>query len=660
MLEPPVLLFLHGVGSGDKEEGWRTPLTDALRCLDYPGLDGVHIIAPKYPNTLKGVDDDLPLPDLTVGALTGRAAALHRRSFERREASIEAILGRTDQGKARPPADAVVDGALTAPAFTQAANYLRESRIRASVLVRILKVVPTSGRLVLVGHSLGSVIAADLVRRLPKDVEVVGMVTVGSPLGHEAFQVGGLCRVLKEPPANLGWWVNFWNPSDPVAAGHGISSAFPWMIDFRVTSRLDHHVHDADRYLSREPVARAIGYALHGSLDRRLARVEEGVDIPADPLENWVIMALRYGHLIASELEGDTRARFYDALRQVQAETIDRIRKRSEQEGRPLPAAIADLAVDLTDPDSEAPEPARPASISRQDAVIVLVSLATTNTIRPFEISVSREICKEALEDLSIELGLGRQFGRDVIAAVDSARKELAGSGTNWMKWAALGVGAAAIVAATGGLALAAAPGVAGAAVLTSALATFGPGGMVGGLLTAGALVSAGGGGIAIGLTSPSTASETVEAVVSSQLAAALLRKLQGLDQDPSTWTSLTETRIELQRERTRLGACSDASAPGLKDLDRKLGAVDRAITRLEKEGLGPDATPLQVAARNPGATFFDAFRSVDIDGDGVPDKPRARTKAEEAGTAIREALGSLGRRGHDATPGDAGPDPRP
>ena len=80
-----------------------------------------------------------------------------------------------------------------------------------------------------------------------------------------------------------------------------------------------------------------------------------------------------------------------------------------------------------------------------------------------------------------------------------------------------------------------AAPGVAGAAAITSALAAFGPGGMIGGLLTAGTLVTAGGGGIAFGLASPGTTAETVEAVVGAQLAAALLRQRQGLEQDPTT-----------------------------------------------------------------------------------------------------------------------------
>ena len=150
------------------------------------------------------------------------------------------------------------------------------------------------------------------------------------------------------------------------------------------------------------------------------------------------------------------------------------------------------------------------------------------------------------MEDLTIEMGLGRQLGSDVFTAAEAARRVLSAGGANWIKWAAIGVGAAAVLA-TGGLALAAVPaGLAGAAAITSALAAFGPGGMIGGLLTGAALVSVGTGGIVVGLASPTTSAETVEAVASTQLAAAILRKSQGIEQDAATWSNLVEARHEM------------------------------------------------------------------------------------------------------------------
>ena len=122
------------------------------------------------------------------------------------------------------------------------------------------------------------------------------------------------------------------------------------------------------------------------------------------------------------------------------------------------------------------------------------------------------------MEHLTLDMGLGTQLGADVLKAAERAKDTLKEDNSDRLRWVLIGIGAAAVVAATGGLALAAAPGVVGAAAVTSALAAFGPGGMIGGLLTAGTLVSAGGGSIAAGLANPGTAAGTVEAVVATQL----------------------------------------------------------------------------------------------------------------------------------------------
>lgn len=583
----PTLLFLHGVGSGDQSDQWRTALSKSLANLGYPDLSAVTVIAPKYPHTLRGSDDDDPLPGLTVKAPSGDSATRNRRDFERRMGAVEVMLGRHDPGSGWFAGDAIAQAAIGMKAFAQANNYVTDTRIRAQVLNRVLKRLPTSGRLVIVGHSLGSVIAADLVRRLPVGLEVSGLVTLGSPLAHPRFHVEKLRTTLTNPPANLAWWVNFWNDADPVTTHKGVSSVFPWMVDHRVRTPLGLNVHDAVTYLSNEVAATAIGFALFGSQSQALATVERGLDIPLDYAETVALMALRYAHLTLASLDGDRRERFEGALRQVQAATVDLVRQRNTQDNRPMPNRVAELAVDLADPDSIAPTPSAVTFLSKEEAVVPLLSVAAANVIRPFEIDVSKDKRQKAMETLTLEMGLGSRIGAQVFKAADRARDELKG-GTNWIKWAALGLGAAALVAASGGLALAAAPGVAGAAAVTSALAAFGPGGMIGGLLTAGTLLSAGGGGVAIGLASPATTAATLEAVVASQLAVAVLRELEGVQQDPTTWDGLVELGIELRRERARLEVFADKSAPTLKELERKLEAVDRALAYLDRHELGP------------------------------------------------------------------------
>lgn len=586
----PILLFLHGVGAGDPDAKWRVRLSESLVRVGYPDLDAVRVIAPRYAHALKGADEVESLPPLTSKQPSGEAARKNRREFERRMGAIEFRLGSQDRGGGFVGGDALVDAAVDVPYFfKQARNYLTDPGIRAQVLNRILGKLPDAGRIVIVGHSLGSVIAADLLRRLPAGIEVVGMVTVGSPLASATFGVDKLRELLRQPPANLGWWVSFWDWHDPVAARRGVSSAFPWMIDFRVKTRKvgPGAAHQAVEYFAHDVVAEAVGFALFGSRSKDLARVDKGVDVPLDTAEDFAVLALRYAHLINQRLEGDLQDRYAGALRNVQANLVDLLKAKRTQAGRPLPAAVARIAFDLSDAHAPVPVPQPARHRSKDEAVVQLVVLMAENIILPYEIAVAADKKQAAMEDLTAEMGLGRVFGTDAFAAVKTAQVALGGGrGVNWLKWGALGAGAAALVVATGGLALAAGAGLVGAAAITSALAAFGPGGMIGGLLTAGTLVTAGGGGIAFGLASSGTSAETLEAVVAGQLTAEILREQHGLESDPAVWRNLVEMEMELRREKERLDEFSDDSAQSIKDLNRKIDAVERALGHLKGPGL--------------------------------------------------------------------------
>lgn len=592
MSNAPVLLFLHGVGTGDPKDTWKTQLAESLARVGHPDLDGVKVIAPKFAHALKGADEKEPLPPITLDRLSGEKARTNRREFERRIGAVEFRLGHQDRGNGYIGGDVTVDAAVNLRPFVQARNYLKDAAIRAQVLNRVLSKIPTEGEIVIVGHSLGSVIAADVISRLPKGVRVRGMVTIGSPLASETFGVDKLRDNLREPPSNLDWWVSFWDGIDPVAARRGVSSAFPWMIDFRVptTTLNPKSAHQAVNYLSRDVVAEAIGFALFGSRSRDIVKSERSLDHPLNAAESISILALRYAHLVIEELEGEQKTKYAGAVRAAQAIVVETLQAHRLDSGDFIPNAIARLAVDLSDAESEAESPAPLTHLPKEEAVVPLVVLASENVILPFEIKIAPDKRQRAMENLTAELGLTTKFGEDLFAAAKAADKALAGgSAANlWIKWGVVGVGAVAIVVATGGLALAAGAGLAGAAALTSALAAFGPGGMIGGLLTAGALVTAGGGGIAFGLASPGTSPEALEAVVSRQVAAELLRKAQKLDRDPGVWSNLVATEIEVRRQLERLDEFSDPDSPTIKNLERKLTTLERALTALTKAGLAP------------------------------------------------------------------------
>ena len=601
MSNDPILLFLHGVGTGDHDSNWLAALNESLARIDYPAVNESKVIAPKYAEALKGVDDRLPLPPITSKPLSKEAATTNRRDFERRIGALEFHLGRHNEGRGWGGGEALVNfgiGLALGPLspFVQAQNYKGNPHIRAHVLDRILSQIPDKGRILIVAHSLGSVIAADLLPRLALRIDVVGMVTIGSPLACGTFDVEDLRKTLKDPPQNLAWWLNFWNAPDIVAAHRGVSSVFPWLVDFRIdTKSLPLEAHAAVQYLGNETVAEAIGLGLFGSKSKEMAVIDRGVDIRLDEAESLVLLALRYAHLISERLDTKAREQYSGALRQVQATAIASIRERNLREKRPMPAEIARLWFDVSDPHAAVPTPPPTRHVNKEEAVVLLTTLESENIIHPFEISIStdkktkQDPRLEAMKELSAEMGLTSKYGADVFAAAKTAQEALNGErGINWKKWGALGIGTAALIAGPVGLALAAGAGLAGGAVIVSALASFGPGGMIGGLLTAGTLVGAGSGGIALGLASSGTTAEALEAVVVRQLSAAILRKRQLLDQDPTIWKNLAEIEVEVRRQHERIDEFSDKDSASVKELDRKIRAVERALNYLRENGLEP------------------------------------------------------------------------
>ncbi len=96
------------------------------------------------------------------------------------------------------------------------------------------------------------------------------------------------------------------------------------------------------------------------------------------------------------------------------------------------------------------------------------------------------------------------------------------------------------------------------------------------------------GSGIGWGLASSTTTAESVEAFIVFQLAGVILRDKQQLDQDRIAWRRLTETEMELRREYERLDEFSDKSSSTLKELERKITSIERALDYLRKHGLEP------------------------------------------------------------------------
>ena len=118
---------------------------------------------------------------------------------------------------------------------------------------------------VVVGHSLGSVISYNALRRSP-DLDVHTLVTLGSPLGQK------MVREMLQPPVAPGdaWpgsvqrWVNVAAVGDHAAAIHCLAEVLDDRIeDVRVDN--GHRAHDPEPYLNAAVTGAAVAAALHRS-----------------------------------------------------------------------------------------------------------------------------------------------------------------------------------------------------------------------------------------------------------------------------------------------------------------------------------------------------------------------------------------------------------
>jgi endonuclease G, mitochondrial len=285
------VVFLHGRRQQGRDPAtlraeWAGGLARGLAAANLPMLDAVDVWFPFYGDTLAAVTADVrerlaaaealdagltpaealapedPSTRELYAALIDEAA---RRSgmpaSEREEAREGAFLGSLVSLLQRPLswiADrSGLDDVVIATIFRDVAAYLDREPVRAAVLDAVLQTFPRDGEVVLVAHSLGTVVALDLIEKLPPGVAVPLLVTAGSPLGmdsvHKRLLAGGPRR-----PARVGTWLNAWAAADAAAIGCPLGDTWTDVRDLLTQNRKD-RAHDMDEYLSAAQVAEAIG-----------------------------------------------------------------------------------------------------------------------------------------------------------------------------------------------------------------------------------------------------------------------------------------------------------------------------------------------------------------------------------------------------------------
>jgi hypothetical protein len=148
-----------------------------------------------------------------------------------------------------------VDQLVIAAQLRDVAIYLSQGR--EAVLECVRRGIPDGTPLVLITHSLGTVVGRDLLHDDELRERTVLWVTAGSPLGLEAVQRNLLDRGHKNPGVE---WVTAYDVNDVVALGHPLAASWGApLTDVEVENDTDPH--SITRYLSHERVAGPIGKA---------------------------------------------------------------------------------------------------------------------------------------------------------------------------------------------------------------------------------------------------------------------------------------------------------------------------------------------------------------------------------------------------------------
>jgi hypothetical protein len=240
------LVFLHGVGHRENDRNWHQTLSRNLQ------LDNLRVVTPWYADLMR---PDVVAPTATLPAgVVPAGSAMYERT--RRELRARYGAQRWHGPFSLVPGPLLDLGVALAPRhdadFAQGHRYVREPALRRAVLARVVAALPPEGDVVLLGHSLGSLVAIDLLEHLPPALHVRLLLTSGSPAGLRAMHAGS-GRLLRDfPYAAVQSWVNVSSRGDPVVAGRGLSRYFPAATDLWI-SLARRWGHDENDYY-RDPV----------------------------------------------------------------------------------------------------------------------------------------------------------------------------------------------------------------------------------------------------------------------------------------------------------------------------------------------------------------------------------------------------------------------
>ena len=507
------VVFLHGASGPEDTAAWLEPLNLRLAQMGHSRFDPDH--------------DRITSPAYLEELLLGRPGSEPARTWTKKDAGYErsrlryvkrqeelSQVGRTwERLGAGPLVSWLPDGLADDSWFTQLGvrflapvrRYQDQRDCRWAAQRAVLDQLPKSGSIILIAHSLGSVLAVDLLTKLPPHLKVDLLVTIGSPLaikhlGHPGFEA-------EFPYDRVGGWVNLYDPGDFVTIGRGVGRRFPSACDIAVQTG---QAHDVVAYLSHPAMAAVVGHHAFGVQDGiRPSSIQRRLHPAWQPL----LLSFAYSTQLSSSTGGKRwlfKARVDTARALLAKRTVADVHANRQRLFEEKALRLDDSPVGEGRFPNEDDLLHHAADLVRNawtdEALLSLaVGLEMSPPLYPFDVKVSdQHRHKTLLNTLNrvrdphgdVSDTEFAQAVRDGVKAGENAVKE---SGFPW--GTVLISGGLLLLSLTGvGLVVAAPAGLAGVAVVTGTLVAFGPGGMIGGLVTIATLTGVGAAATGIGV----------------------------------------------------------------------------------------------------------------------------------------------------------------
>ncbi|WP_327738990.1 serine protease [Streptomyces nojiriensis] len=281
------LVFLHGRSQQGKNpellrRGWTGGLNHGLTRAGLPTVDPANVWFPYYGDRIVEVIGQLEALSASyadapaVAAAEAFAAQSEEGTYEQLVMEAAVLAGMPQDGQTATEnlgstlvgslqgalswlaAKTDVDALAIATIFRDVDAYLSDQAVRNAVLDRVFEEIPHDGELVLVTHSLGTVVGMDLVaNRLPPGMKVTLLVTAGSPLGMNAVN-SRLAPPGTNRPGTVSEWVNAWCPTDAVAIGCPLERVWGKLTEEHAVVNASDRAHSIEEYLAHPEVATAI------------------------------------------------------------------------------------------------------------------------------------------------------------------------------------------------------------------------------------------------------------------------------------------------------------------------------------------------------------------------------------------------------------------